>query len=106
MLGLNSPPTQCLHTRIERIRSQDRRRLRVALPTLLLASAACLQATLAQDKAATPESPKVDRIILVFKTHFDIGYTDMAVNVIHRYRTEMIDKALLEQSKKFRSGSR
>jgi alpha-mannosidase len=39
-------------------------------------------------------SPKVERIILVFKTHFDIGYTDMAVNIVQRYRTEMIDKAL------------
>jgi len=39
-------------------------------------------------------APQVERIIVVFKTHFDIGYTDMAVNVVQRYRTEMIDKAL------------
>ncbi len=33
-------------------------------------------------------------IILVFKTHFDIGYTDLVENVLKRYRTEMIDHAL------------
>ena len=38
--------------------------------------------------------PKVDEIIIVFKTHFDIGYTDMATNVVQRYRTTMIDDAL------------
>lgn len=38
--------------------------------------------------------PRVEEIIVVFKTHFDIGYTDMAVNVVERYRTSMIDQAL------------
>ena len=33
-------------------------------------------------------------VVLVFKTHFDIGYTDMASNVVQRYRTGMIDDAL------------
>jgi alpha-mannosidase len=33
-------------------------------------------------------------VIVVFKTHFDIGYTDMAENVVARYRTTMIDDAL------------
>ena len=37
---------------------------------------------------------KVDRVIVVFKTHFDIGYTDMASNIVQRYRTTMIDQAL------------
>ncbi len=36
----------------------------------------------------------VDQIVVVFKTHFDIGYTDMAKNVVARYRTTMIDGAL------------
>ena len=39
-------------------------------------------------------SPQLEEIILVFKTHFDIGYTDMATNVVERYRTSMIDSAL------------
>lgn len=33
-------------------------------------------------------------VVIVFKTHFDIGYTDMASNVVTRYRTTMIDQAL------------
>lgn len=36
----------------------------------------------------------VEQVIVVFKTHFDIGYTDMASNVVQRYRTTMIDQAL------------
>ncbi len=43
----------------------------------------------------TSFAPSAEReIILVFKTHFDIGYTDLAENVLKRYRTEMIDHAL------------
>ncbi|MHB8866440.1 MAG: glycoside hydrolase family 38 N-terminal domain-containing protein [Pirellulaceae bacterium] len=36
----------------------------------------------------------LEQVILVFKTHFDIGYTDMAKNVVERYRTTMMDQAL------------
>jgi hypothetical protein len=36
----------------------------------------------------------VEEVVVVFKTHFDIGYTDMASNVVQRYRTTMIDDAL------------
>ncbi len=39
-------------------------------------------------------STKVEQVVVVFKTHFDIGYTDLARNVVNRYRTSMIDKAL------------
>lgn len=38
--------------------------------------------------------PQLEEIVLVFKTHFDIGYTDMASAVVERYRTSMIDSAL------------
>ncbi len=38
--------------------------------------------------------PRLERVIVTFKTHFDIGYTDLAANVVQRYRTEMIDQAL------------
>lgn len=34
------------------------------------------------------------RVIIAFKTHFDIGYTDLVANVIARYRTTMTDQAL------------
>lgn len=49
---------------------------------LLLASAAALFAA------------DVRQVIVVFKTHFDIGYTDLATNIVQKYRTTMIDKAL------------
>lgn len=31
---------------------------------------------------------------LVFKSHFDIGYSALARDVVHEYRTSMIDKAM------------
>lgn len=40
------------------------------------------------------DAPPVREVVIVFKTHFDIGYTDMASNVVKRYRTTMIDDAL------------
>jgi hypothetical protein len=39
-------------------------------------------------------TPGVREIIVVFKTHFDIGYTDMASNVVATYRTRFMDSAL------------
>jgi alpha-mannosidase len=56
---------------------------------LLILLLACCRAGLAQ----TGES-RVERVIIAFKTHFDIGYTDLASNVVRRYRTTMIDQAL------------
>jgi hypothetical protein len=40
------------------------------------------------------EPPPVREIVVVFKTHFDIGYTDLARDVVQRYRSTMIDQAL------------
>lgn len=37
---------------------------------------------------------EVREVIVTFKTHFDIGYTDLASKVVQRYRTTMIDQAL------------
>jgi hypothetical protein len=36
----------------------------------------------------------VREIVVVYKTHFDIGYTDLATNVLTRYRTQFVDEAL------------
>lgn len=36
----------------------------------------------------------VKKIILVFKTHFDIGFTDLAENVIRRYGDEMLREVI------------
>ena len=30
------------------------------------------------------------KIVVVFKTHFDIGYTDLSVNVLEKYRNKML----------------
>ncbi len=38
--------------------------------------------------------PNLKQVIVVFKTHFDIGYTDLPANVLQKYRTTMIDRAL------------
>ena len=43
---------------------------------------------------ATAGTKALREIVVVFKTHFDIGYTDMASNIVQRYRTTMMDKAL------------
>lgn len=37
---------------------------------------------------------KTDNVIVVFKTHFDIGYTDLAGSVVNKYKTSMIEGAL------------
>ncbi|WP_423126988.1 hypothetical protein [Gaoshiqia sp. Z1-71] len=46
-------------------------------------------------------TPKVNEVIVVFKTHFDIGYTDWADNVRHCYSNQMVEGALeiIDQSK-------
>ena len=41
-----------------------------------------------------PAWAEVREVVITFKTHFDIGYTDLASNVVQRYRTTMIDQAL------------
>lgn len=45
-------------------------------------------------------------VIVVFKTHFDIGYTSSAANVIQYFRTTMIDGALttIDQTSSLPSG--
>ena len=58
-----------------------------AMPTLLLILACELA-------VSAPASAEVSEVIITFKTHFDIGYTDLAGNVVQRYRTTMIDHAL------------
>jgi hypothetical protein len=45
---------------------------------------------------AVPKAPNagVREVVIVYKTHFDIGYTARASEVIHEYRTEMADRLL------------
>jgi alpha-mannosidase len=51
-----------------------------------------LQYSLAVPALAQPKP--LEEVVVVFKTHFDIGYTDLAREVVNRYRTSMIDNAL------------
>jgi hypothetical protein len=37
---------------------------------------------------------KTEEVIIAFKTHFDIGYTDLASSVIKKYQTSMVEDAL------------
>ncbi len=60
----------------------------------LLAFAWVAGAIAASTDTPLSPAPGVQEVILVFKTHFDIGYTDMASNVVQRYRTTMMDQAL------------
>lgn len=58
---------------------------------LSLVGASCLALSVfAQETAPS----KVTDVWVVFKTHFDIGYTDLVTNVLKRYRGEMMDNAL------------
>ena len=38
--------------------------------------------------------PNLKEVIVVYKAHFDIGYSALARDVIHEYRTEMVDRVL------------
>jgi glycosyl hydrolase family 38 len=51
---------------------------------------------LSMQVGARPPSPwpNLEEVIVVSKTHFDIGYTDLASRVVDRYRTSMADRAL------------
>lgn len=40
------------------------------------------------------ETSALETVVIVYKTHFDIGYTTMASEVVHEYRTEMADRVL------------
>jgi alpha-mannosidase len=44
--------------------------------------------------AEKPSWPNLKEVIVVSKTHFDIGYTAWASKVLERYRTSMADQAL------------
>jgi len=55
---------------------------------------------------AQSEGTKVREVIVVFKTHFDIGYTDWAANVSYNYAGSMVQGALdiIDQSKQLPEG--
>ncbi|HUT93581.1 MAG TPA: glycoside hydrolase family 38 C-terminal domain-containing protein [Thermoguttaceae bacterium] len=70
--------------------------IRSLILSLLVLSTACGPRLHAAEPQGTESagSPGLEQVIVVFKTHFDIGYTGLASEVVERYRTSMIDKAL------------
>jgi alpha-mannosidase len=44
--------------------------------------------------SSPPAAGRINQIIVVCKTHFDIGYSDRVADVLTFYRTTMIDRAL------------
>jgi hypothetical protein len=40
------------------------------------------------------KKPVVENVIIVYKTHFDIGYSETVQQVVHDYRTAMADRVL------------
>ena len=61
----------------------------------------CLAAKEQQPAATAPKPSPVREVIVIIKTHFDIGYTHRVKEIVHHYRTDMIDQAMniMDQSK-------
>ena len=57
--------------------------------------AGAVESTDAEGAKSSPAlATRVKEIIVVCKTHFDIGFTDLAVNVVDMYRNGMMDRAV------------
>jgi alpha-mannosidase len=56
--------------------------------------AADVAADSAKPAERSPEWPSLEEVIVVCKTHFDIGYTHRVKEIVQHYRTGMIDKAM------------
>ncbi len=71
-------------------------------PILMVVATTCLALTfggaktfaMAEEVRANPDHANVEEIIVVCKTHFDIGYTHRIKDLVEYYRTTMIDRAL------------
>ena len=70
----------------------EERSMKLARYLLAVAAGWLLGGAVASPALAAEGKP--EEVIIVCKTHFDIGYTDLARNVVQRYRTSMIDNAL------------
>lgn len=75
--------------------------LTLALVIGLRAGAAAFAAGPTSTNTAASKSA-LETVIIVYKTHFDIGYTSTAKEAVHDYRTEMTDRLLdaIEENKK------
>lgn len=66
-------------------------RAQCLIVVLCVASAALAQTAPSSQPVTCPQ---LKEVVVVFKTHFDIGYTDTIGAVLEKYRTTMIDQAL------------
>ena len=46
------------------------------------------------EKRVIKKEPNLENVIIVYKTHFDIGYSELVRQVVHDYRTAMADRLL------------
>ena len=53
-----------------------------------------LKTGIRSDHKTPAKKTGVENVIIVYKTHFDIGYSETVQQVIHDYRTSMCDKVL------------
>jgi len=68
--------------------------IRIAAIAFLFGGANTLAIAIAEDAGVAPDHPVVEEIVVVCKTHFDIGYTHRVDQLMCYYRTTMIDRAL------------
>ncbi len=66
----------------------------VTLLTLCASVASVFSQIAAIDVDKGVQKNSVDEVVIVFKMHFDIGYTDWAESVLQKYATSMMDETL------------
>lgn len=66
----------------------------VTLLTLCGSVASVFSQIVAIDVDKGVQKNSVDEVVIVFKMHFDIGYTDWAESVLQKYATSMMDETL------------
>ena len=49
---------------------------------------------IANVKTPASKKAKLENVIIVYKTHVDLGYTARVREVVHEYRTSMVDRVL------------
>jgi hypothetical protein len=68
------------------------------LALILAFTAALVHGPFAQEPRPAPapsaQPSPVSEVIVIIKTHFDIGYTHRVKEIVHHYRTDMIDQAM------------
>jgi len=72
----------------------DMKRELIALVAVAIAARSTAVPADRNPARAKPAPSRVREVIVVIKTHFDIGYTHRVKEIVHHYRTGMIDKAM------------